>query len=182
MKTNPWKKIKSVEVYRDPWIRVRVDDVIRPDGKPGNYSVVGLKGGVGVVVFDDENKILLVGQYRYPLNSYSWEIPKGAFDRFDSEEDPLGAAKRELKEETGVTASNWRELVMVHTLVGSTNDKVYLFAATIESQGNTKLDATEVIEKKWVSQEEFWKMVKKGEVTDATTIAGVVLGLWWCRF
>src|SRR5580693_1650129 len=98
---DPWKTIGSREVYANPWIRVREDQVIRPDGKPGIYGVVEFRSyAIGVVPVTPEGETFLVGQWRYPLSLYSWEIPEGggAFDR-----PMLESAKKELREETGIT-------------------------------------------------------------------------------
>jgi 8-oxo-dGTP pyrophosphatase MutT (NUDIX family) len=170
-----WQRIDRRDIYSDPWIRVRVDRVIRPDNTPGTYSVVELKGGIGVVAFDAEDRLCLVGQFRYAVNRYSWEIPKGAFPTFDSTEDPLDTAKRELEEETGLTGGDWTKLTVVHTLLGSTNDVVHLFAARSLASGKPHPDATEVLNVRWVTEDRFWEMVGDGEVTDATSIAAVAL-------
>ena len=95
------------EVYENPWISVREDSVIRPDGEPGIYGVVHYKNtAVGVLPVEDDH-VYLVGQYRYPLERYSWEIPEGGCPE---DEEPLRAAQRELREETGLEARNWRRL------------------------------------------------------------------------
>lgn len=85
---NPWRTLRCRTVYKDPFIRVRIDDVIRPDKSRGTYSVVELKGGIGVLVRDRKERILLVGQFRYPVNKYSWEIPKGGFESFGKKKNP----------------------------------------------------------------------------------------------
>lgn len=92
MKRNSWRTLGARSIYRDPFIRVRVDRVIRPDGTKGTYSVVELKGGIGVVVRDVKGRILLVGQSRYAIGRYSWEIPKGAFEKFGHTESPPTAS------------------------------------------------------------------------------------------
>src|SRR5208337_3190204 len=100
--TNPWTTLSSRLVYENPWIRVREDQVLRPDGQPGIYGVVEFKNrAVGVLPVDDEGCIWLVGQHRYPLNSYSWEIPEGGSPQSETTEE---TARRELKEETGLSA------------------------------------------------------------------------------
>ena len=95
--SNPWTTLSSRLVYENPWIRVREDQVLRPDGQPGIYGVVEFKNrAVGVLPVDDEGCIWLVGQHRYPLNSYSWEIPEG------------GSPQSETPEETGAASSRRR--------------------------------------------------------------------------
>src|SRR5438067_11246803 len=99
---NPWRTVSSRAVYDNPWIRVREDEVIHPDGQPGIYGVVHYKNlAIGILAIDDEGYIYLVGQYRYPMDRYSWEIPEGGCPEG---EEPLTAARRELQEETGLNA------------------------------------------------------------------------------
>lgn len=174
-KKEKWKVEDQKVVYSDPWLRVRVDTVIRPNTGKGTYSVAALKGGIGVVVLTEDKKIVLVGQYRYTVDRYSWEIPKGAFDTFDSAESPLSRAKIELDEETGINAKNWEQLTMVHTLLGSSNDRVFLFLATDITWDKPHPEKTENIEIKLATFEEFYEMVKKEDITDATSIAAVSL-------
>ena len=105
MEANPWQITETREIYDNPWITVREDQVVRPDGEPGIYGVLHFKNmAIGVLPIEKDGSIYLVGQYRYPLESYSWEIPEGGCPE---DEDPLEAAKRELLEETGLTAASW---------------------------------------------------------------------------
>ena len=104
---NPWKTLSSRPIYENPWLRLREDQVIRPDGKEGIYGVVDTRLAVGVIALTPEKEIFIVGQWRYPLNRYSWEIIEGGGD---PNEDGLVTAKRELKEEAGLVAETWRTL------------------------------------------------------------------------
>ena len=104
---NPWKTLESRLVYSNPWISVREDQVIRPDGQNGIYSVVETRIATGVVALTPERDVYLVGQYRYPTEMYSWEIIQGGADE---DEEPLAACKRELQEEAGLIAKDWTPL------------------------------------------------------------------------
>lgn len=180
---NPWKKIKSHLIYGDPFIQVHCDDVICPDGKKGSYSLVKTKGGVGIVAISREKELYLVGQYRYAPDTYSLEIPKGAFTSFGSVESSLEAAKRELKEETGITADTWLQLGTVHTLMGSSNDIVHLFLATDLSLGQSSPEAVEDIRIFTVPFHQIGTIIRDGlivnneifKITDATSIAAIFL-------
>src|SRR5947209_4353356 len=109
---NPWTRLSRRLVYQNPWIVVYEDQVRRPDGHPGIYGVVHYQNrAVAVVAVDDQDRVLLVGQYRYPLDLYSWEIPEGGAG---PGEDTLEAARRELREETGFSASHWQEILRAH--------------------------------------------------------------------
>ena len=105
-KKNPWITKASKVVYENPWIKVTHNDVLNPAGKLGIYGSVSFKNiAVGILAIDEEGYIYLVGQYRYAIDSYSWEIPEGGCP---IAKDPLDAAKRELKEETGIIANKWQ--------------------------------------------------------------------------
>jgi len=173
--TKKWETLNSKLVYEDPWIRLKLDSILGPNNQKSNYSVVELKGGIGVVALTSENKIIIVGQYRYAPNVYSWEIPKGALQSFDDKTAPVEVAQKELKEETGITAKKWDSLTMVHTLMGSSNDKVFLFLARNLKKGMPHPDKTEDITVKKVTIDEFYTMVRKQEITDSTSITAVAL-------
>jgi 8-oxo-dGTP pyrophosphatase MutT (NUDIX family) len=173
MNTN-WKTLESRIIHATPWLRLREDQVEQPGQPVRAYAVVEFKGGVGVVAVDDQKRFVLVGQFRYPIGRYSWEIPKGAFPTFDQQSrNALELAKQELKEETGLAAERWENLAVVHTLLGSTNDEVTLFYACDLSRGDSELEPVEDISTRWVSLSGFWEMVDRQEITDATSIAAV---------
>ena len=124
---NPWLTAASERVYENPWISVREDRVVRPDGEPGIYGVVHYKNvAVGVLPVED-GYTYLVGQYRYPLDQYSWEIPEGGCPEG---EEPLSAAQRELREETGLEAGSWRKLGEAHLSNSVADEYAVWFLAT----------------------------------------------------
>lgn len=171
---NPWKTNSSKEIYQNPWIRLREDQVTRPDGHPGIYSVVEAKGAAtGVVALDKDNNVYLVGQYRYALDEYSWEIIEGGSEKGES---PLEAIKRELVEEAGLTAKSWKQLGgEVHVSNCFSNEKGYLFIARDLEECERAPDGTEMLEVKKVPFEDVYQMVLRGEIKDSMTVMGVLL-------
>lgn len=150
---------------------MREDRVLRPDGTPGIYGVVQFKNrAVGVLAYE-EGDIYLVGQFRYTLNQYSWEIPEGGCPE---DEDPLDAAKRELQEETGFTASNW-ELLGTSHLSNSVSDELALwYLATDLTPGERKPEGTEELEVRRVRVDEALRMVLSGYITDAISMMAIL--------
>lgn len=169
---NPWQTVSTRMVYDNPWIRVREDQVIHPDGRPGIYGVVHYKNlAIGIVAIDDEGYVHLVGQHRYPLNRYSWEIPEGGGAEG---EDPLHAAQRELLEETGLTARDWK-LVGEADLSNSVSDeRAFWFLATGLTQGEAAPEGTEVLKRKRVPLAEALDMIDRREITDALSIIALL--------
>jgi 8-oxo-dGTP pyrophosphatase MutT (NUDIX family) len=164
----PWRRRSRRVAYANPWLTVFHDEVTRPDGGAGIYGVVHFENvAVGVVAIDDEDRVALVGQHRYALDEVSWEIPEGGSPR---DEDPLGGAQRELREETGASATTWRELCRVH-LSNSVSDEVaLLYLATGLAHGDPDPEGTEELELRWVPFSEALAMVDRGEITDAISI------------
>ena len=169
---NPWQKIAYYEVYDNPWINVRHEDVIKPNGKPGIYGIAHFKFlAAAVVPFDDDGNVWLVGQFRYTLNEYSWEIPMGGGDLTI---DSLETAKRELKEETGLIASKWTSLGKLHTSNSVTDEVGYMYLAEGLTLSEAEPDDTEVLQIKKVSLVEAIRMVMESEITDSLSVAAIM--------
>jgi 8-oxo-dGTP pyrophosphatase MutT (NUDIX family) len=169
---NPWQKISSREVYDNPWINIRHEEVIKPNGESGIYGVAHFKLlAAAIVPLDDFGNIWLVGQYRYTLNKYSWEIPMGGGNLNGNS---LEAAKRELKEETGLSASKWTSLGILHTSNSVTDEVGYMFLAEDLTLGDSEPDDTEILQVKKVSLIEAIRMVMDSEITDSLSIAAIL--------
>jgi 8-oxo-dGTP pyrophosphatase MutT (NUDIX family) len=154
--------------YENPWIEILHDDVIRPDGQPGIYGVVHFRNrAIGVVPLDSDGRVLLVGQFRYTLDHYSWEIPEGGGPL---DEEPEAAARRELVEETGFSGGHWRELCRAELSNSVTDEITILFVATDLEAGPASPEGTEQLQLRWVPFEETLAMIGRGEITDAMTI------------
>jgi 8-oxo-dGTP pyrophosphatase MutT (NUDIX family) len=164
---SPWARRRRATVYRNPWIEVWHDDVTRPDGGPGIYGVVHFRSkAVGVVVLDEQDRVLLVGQHRYTLDRHSWEIPEGGSP---PDEDPLTGAQRELGEETGVSAARWRELIRFTLSNSVTDEEGVMYLATGLTRGASNPDPTERLEIRWVPFEQALVMVETGVIHDVMT-------------
>jgi len=169
---NPWKKKNSKLVYDNAWIRVHHDEVITPTGSNGIYGRVEFKNrAIGIIPIDEDNNTWLVGQYRYTVDEYSWEIPMGGGPL---EEDILTAAKRELKEETGIEAKEWECIMKIHTSNCITDEEGFIYIARGLSFGDTNFDSTEDLKVKKLPFTEVVQMINDGKITDAITIAGIL--------
>jgi 8-oxo-dGTP pyrophosphatase MutT (NUDIX family) len=168
VKVGPWLRLSRRTAYENPWVTIYHDDVVRPDGADGIYGVVHLVNvAVGVVAVDGGDRVALVGQWRYTLDSESWEIPEGGVPR---EESPLDGARRELREETGISADGWREIGVVHVSNSVTDEVAHLFLATGLAQGAADPEGTEQLTLRWVSFDEALAMTMDGRITDALSV------------
>ncbi len=171
-KIGPWTRLTSRAIYTNPWIDVREDQVLRPDGSNGIYGVVHFHNlAVGVVPLDAEGRVILVGQHRYPLDYYSWEIPEGGC--LVGKETPEEAASRELREETGFSAKRWDYLGQMVISNSTTDEVAHLFLARDLTAGPTQLEATEDIRVKTMDFEEAYRQAMEGELTESLTITGL---------
>jgi 8-oxo-dGTP pyrophosphatase MutT (NUDIX family) len=169
---NPWTTLSSRTVYENPWIKVREDQVLRPDGQPGIYGVVQFQNkAVGVLPVEANGDVWLVGQHRYPLGVYSWEIPEGGGP--DGEE-PETTARRELQEETGFTAERIEFLGRSH-LSNSVSDEVaYLYRATGLTSGESRPEGTERLQVRRFDWPTAWRMVLDGTITDSMSVIALL--------
>jgi 8-oxo-dGTP pyrophosphatase MutT (NUDIX family) len=171
MHKSPWKTLSSRTVYQNNWISVREDQVIRPDGNPGIYGVVYVPPSVGILALNERDEAVLVGQWRYTLDRYSWEIPRGG--SHPGEEEMLLVAQRELEEETGVIAELWQFIGTVDNGNGIANDVQSLYLATGLSHTETNHDPEEDITIQWKSFNEVLEMAMNGEITEVCSLAAI---------
>lgn len=170
---NPWTTRSAREIYDNPWISLTEFQVINPSGKDGIYGKVHFKNkAVGIVALDDDKSIYLVGQYRYTLNAWSWEIPEGG-SLLDG--DVLESAKRELKEETGLSASRWKLLQRVHLSNSVSDEEGFIYVAEGLSKGQQALEETEAdLKVRKLSFDEALQMVLAGKITDSLSVIGIL--------
>ena len=169
---NPWTTLEQKEVYDNPWINVNEHKVINPSGGNGIYGVVHFKNrAIGILPLDEENNTWLVGQYRYPLNAYSWEIPEGGGDL---DKDPLDGAKRELLEETGLVAKEWTEIQRMHLSNSVSDEYAFIYVARGLTMTKAAPEETEQLIVKKLPFEEAYEMVMDGRITDSISIAAIL--------
>ena len=168
----PWKTLSSRIAYENEWLKVREDRVIRPDGGEGIYGVVEIRPSVGVVAIDEHDRIVLVGQWRYTVDRYTWEIPRGGSAAGES--NMLAVARRELAEEAGIAAESWQPLGSVDVCNGVTTDVQHLFLATGLSEVQAHQDAVEEIAVRRVAFAEAVEMAMRGEITEVCSVAAIL--------
>lgn len=170
--TNPWQILNTKEVYNNNWIQVTEYDVINPSGGKGIYGKVHFKNlAIGVIVLDDKMDTYLVGQYRFPLNEYSWEIPEGGGAIGI---DPLESAKRELLEETGLKARKWEMILKMHLSNSVTDELAIIYLASDLEQHEAMPEETEQLVVKKLPFEEAFQMVQQGRITDSMSVAAIL--------
>ncbi len=171
---NPWKTLNSNIVYENQWIKLRKNEVVTPRGNNGEYTYLEKFGAVGAVVLTPKNEVYLVGQYRYPMNEYTWEIIEGGVEEG---EDNLTAIKREIKEEAGLIAGDFKVLMDdVHISNSVTNERGVLYLVRGIKEDNEKIvgDPTEKLVIKKVPFEEAVSLVYEGKIKDAFSIIGIL--------
>ena len=169
---NPWTILREKKVYDNKWIGLTEYDVMNPDGGKGIYGKVHFKNlAIGVVPLDEEGYTYLVGQYRFPLEAYSWEIPEGGGDPAAS---PVESAQRELLEETGLVASEWTHILEMHLSNSVSDERAYVFLARGLEQREAMPEETEQLVIRRLPFEEAYQMVERGEITDSMSVAGIL--------
>jgi len=167
-----WKTLDSRTVYDNAWIRVLEDRVINPAGGENRYGHVHFKKkAIAIVPLDDDNSTWIVGQSRYTTGEYSWEVPMGGSD---SGEEPIDTARRELLEETGLTATTLTLLMRLHTSNSITDEEGFVFVARGLSAGRPNFDETEDLTIRKLPLAEAVDMVRRGEITDAISVAALL--------
>jgi ADP-ribose pyrophosphatase len=169
---NPWTTLTSEKIYDSPWIGLTKHDVLNPNGNPGTYSVVHFKNlAIGVLPLDEDYNTWIVGQYRYPIQQYSWEIPEGGGHR---DVPPLDSAKRELLEETGITASKWTKIQEMYLSNSASDEFCILYIAQQLTFGQAHPEDDEQLVCRKIHFDELYRMVECGEITDSLTVAIVL--------
>ena len=167
----PWRRRSRRLAYSNRWLEVFHDEVDRPDGSPGIYGVVHFRTrAVGVVAVGDDGRLLLVGQHRYTLDEYSWEIPEGGVEDGEA---LVEGARRELREETGYEAADWRGLGRITVSNSVTDEHGALFVATGLHAGEAAPEPSEDLAVRWATLDEVLAEIASGAIHDLITIAGV---------
>jgi len=170
--TNPWKIIESDTRYDNAWIRVEHHDVINPAGNPGIYGTVHFKNtAIGILPLDSELNTWLVGQYRFPLNLYSWEIPEGGGEPGTS---VLDSAQRELREETGITAARWDKILELHMSNSVSDEFAVVYLARDLELGTAEPEDTEDLMVRKVPFQTALDLAMEGKITDALAVAAIL--------
>ena len=168
---NPWQVLAEKNIYNNSWIEVTEYDVINPNGGKGIYGKVHFKNiAIGILPLDENYNTYLVGQYRFTINQYTWEIPEGGC----LNESPLDAAKRELLEETGLKANNWQQILELHLSNSVTDEHCFVFVARDLTQHNSMPESTEQLVVKKISFDEVYNMVMQNEITDSISVTAIL--------
>ena len=169
---NPWKKLSSELKYDNPWISLTEYNVITPAGTEGIYGKVHFKNiAIGIIAIDAEDNTYLVGQYRFPLDLYSWEIPEGGCPEGT---DWLEAAKRELKEETGFGAGKWTEILKMHVSNSVSDELAIIYVAEELIAGKAAPEDTEQLSIQRIPFQQAVEWVMEGKITDSISVAAIL--------
>jgi 8-oxo-dGTP pyrophosphatase MutT (NUDIX family) len=168
----PWRTLSIEERYATPWISVSHHEVIDPSGGRGIYGVIHFKNvALGIIPLDAELNTWIVGQYRYPIKAYSWEIPEGGGRR---DVPPIDSAKRELREEVGIEATRWTEVLRMDLSNSASDEEAIIFVAQDLSFHAPEPEATEELAMRKIPFHELFQAVMRGEMRDSLTVAAVL--------
>jgi 8-oxo-dGTP pyrophosphatase MutT (NUDIX family) len=172
MDQNPWKILSSRDVYDNSWIKVTEFAVINPSGGKGIYGKVHFKNlAIGIIALDEHLNTWLVGQYRFPADKYSWEIPEGGCPM---NMQPLDGAKKELKEETGLVAHSWEVILEMDLSNSVTDEHSIVYLAYDLEQHQSSPEETEDLQVRKLPFDEAYTMVEDGTITDAISVAAIM--------
>ena len=172
---NPWTILQEKPVYENPWISLTEYDVINPGGGKGIYGKVHFKNiAVAVLPVDADLNTFLVGQYRFTIDAYSWEIPAGGSLTGPDQDACLAAAKRELLEETGLVASDWQLILTMHLSNSVSDELAYIYLARDLVQHDAAPEETEQLTIRKLPLNEVFSMVEKSLITDSMSVAGIL--------
>ncbi len=169
---NPWQTLSSQKIYDNPWIGVVEHNVINPSGGTGIYGEVHFKNlAIGIIVLDQQENTWIVGQYRFPLKRYSWEIPEGGCPLGS---DPLETARRELLEETGISAASWTEIQRMHLSNSVTDEFGIIYLARELTFGKSQPEETEQLTLRKLKFSVVYQMVLESQITDSVSVAAIM--------
>ncbi|MEZ4668934.1 MAG: NUDIX hydrolase [Anaerolineae bacterium] len=169
---HPIIPLSSRHTWECHWYSVRQDRILLPDGTEGEYNVVELSDAVWVVPVTTDGEIVLLWHYRYPLQSWGWELPAGSLGM---ETDPLAMAQRELLEEAGGTATDWRFLIKVSTMKGIGTEYAHLYMATGVTLDKPNHEPAEVMQVHTFQISEVLRMARAGEIRDGIGVLALLL-------
>lgn len=176
---NPFKTLSSKVVYQNPWIRVREDAIVRPDGRESIYGVIESHDSVMIGAVNEKNEVYIIHSFSYPAQKWHWELPAGSSDG----EDILIASKRELAEETGILANTWQQLGLTRVADGLMTEKMATLLATDLTQGEKVISDDEglIDEGKFASLDEIHQLIAAGEMDEGQTVTSLYFIERWMK-